>query len=112
MSSITPAALGSLIADEMETKGHYKQGSGDSNAFGACLILSDAWDTYCLFDNDNNVENRRDFLLALADKVGILRDTVECRDYLTDEVIVNSYPLTQWNDDTPTDEVLSTLRSL
>jgi len=101
----TVPELGILIADDIQVLGHYQAPAGRVSEYSVCVITAPAWP---FFDRTMQTE----LTAAIYAKVGIhAEQEVEMIDDLpTDYLSVK--PLTDWNDSTPTSEVLATLRSL
>ncbi len=92
-------AIGHRIADEIETKGHWQGGLeiGDGDGTPCCIVTSD---TYFYRSTDYEKDA---FMEALCAKLGI-------EDGTGDDVAASA--VYRWNDETPTAEVLATLRNL
>jgi len=88
----TTAEIAARIATDIETLGHYQAHLPRSSFNCVCIITAPGWPR-----NDDTAQN--DLLIAICEKVGL-------------PVEVPLDPVIRWNDTTPTEEVIETLRSL
>jgi len=103
----TPSQIGQEIADEIERVGHY-QGQYDDETSDpplVCVITAHAFPALT-GEIGASFAERNEFLKALSEKVGLGLTSVGPSGYIT------TYGVWSWNDDTPTEVVLETLRTL
>jgi len=104
---VTPAEIGKFIAADIKANGHYKDDGAPLTGRGmSCVIINPHW-------NHLDVHARDEFSTAVCKRAGL--PVVNKIRYLSDDTTasyVSTVPITEWNDRTPTPDVIAVLEDL